>query len=592
MSRASRALAEAITTHAVAFRRDNDPAHLTRIRELVDALGPAGLADPAKRRVRYTGWVALPFRVSRARLRAANPAYRVAVAHPVRPELGPRGRVLRFGFEVTATGPLDAPPFSFFVSRGSESAGLRASNDLGRHQLERAGGDVAVRDDITGYLDSIRQWSVSSAPGDRLGDLAQEYPELLWDFLESDASEGLREYLTTSLARFPTNDRWADRYRLATHRVDSAFASDLTLLRVERPELAGPAATALPLPELVVSGDRAEAHAGPRMLPTPPTGWLTVEDAALQDGGTVTAGGRLFRYEASADPALDFVAGQWTTTFGSARNPDGVLLRRPDTAADPIEEGVLLSGRNDANWFHWTVEYLPRVLDIPAHISPEVPLIVTPRVPDTGLQALAELSDRPLVFVDPDHDQPIRRLHVAAPPVQVLDTTRVPWSDGLSINRAPLDAMRRLWGVDTARETPGRRVFVSRRSRHRGITNEEELVRIAERHGLEVVDPSELDFAGQRELFSGAEVLVGASGAVMANYLLMRPGSRILAMTSRQLADFVLPAALAAVADCSFGYLLGESDVRLEDLPDRLHWIHADFTVRPEAFDRALDDFL
>lgn len=589
-----RTFAARVTELAVAFRRDHDPEHLQTIRSLIDDLGDEATERPTRRRVVYTGWVAPPFRASRRRLRQANPGYDVTVNHPVRAEFGIRGRTRRFGLEVIAEGPIDGPEFKFFVSSRDRDSPLAASNDLARHQLERLGVSADPDAGIAGYVDHIRSSLVpaDTAPALWLDALAQDDPSLLWDFQDSEASRGMRARLADQLGTFATNDRWADRYRLAAHGLATSFTSDLAVLPVERPETGREGAVHVAAPALVVSGMRATPVATGRELPAPDTGWLHIDDALLQDGGTVTAGDRFIRYERSADPSLDFVAGQWMTTLGSSQHPDGVLLRRPDVTADRIDEAVLLAGRSDANWFHWMVEYLPRVLMIPASIGGDVPLLVTPRVPATGVEALRELTDRPIVVIDPAVTQPVGRLHVAAPPVEVLDTTKVPWDQGLRVNRAPLDDLRKRWGVHEPRVGTGRRVFVTRHSRHRGITNEHKLARLAQRYGLETVDPSGLDFAAQRRLFSDAEVLVGASGAVMANYLFMRPGSRIVALTSRQLADFILPAVLAEIAGSSFEYLLGTSTVRLTDVPDRNRWIHADFTVSPRDFERALRDLL
>ncbi|AYF98347.1 glycosyltransferase family 61 protein [Protaetiibacter intestinalis] len=593
MSTGYRSFADRVADLAIAFRRDHQVDHLDQIRRLIEGLG-SGSKPPSRRRVVYTGWVSRPFRVDRSRLLAANSGYAVAVGHPRRKELGVRGALQRFGLRVTAEGPIVGPDFRFFVSHREQDSPLPASNDLARRQLLSIGGTIEPAPNLLGYLDAIQSMPVpsESSPALWLDALVQESPALLWDFVDSPSSDGLREQMAAALATFPTNDRWADRYRLAAEGLSTEFASDLTALRVDRPVAGGSGIVPVKAVDLQVSGSRATAIEREQVLPAPDPGWLTVDDALIQDGGTVTSGDRFICYEGAADPARDFVAGQYTTTFGSSQHPEGVLLRRAASTGDPIDEAILLAGRSDANWFHWMVEYLPRVVGIPETVRSNVPLLVTPRVPPTGIQALRDVSDRPLVFIDPDVAQAVSRLHVAAPPVEVLDTTKIPWADGIRANRAPLDELRRQWGVDTARNHAGRQIFVTRRSRHRGITNEHLLARIARRHGLEVVDPSGLDYFEQRKLFADAEVLVGASGAVMANYLFMRPGSRILALTSRQLADFVLPAVLASIAGCSFEYLLGSSAARLSELPDRNHWIHADFSVPTNEFDLALRNFL
>jgi capsular polysaccharide biosynthesis protein len=105
---------------------------------------------------------------------------------------------------------------------------------------------------------------------------------------------------------------------------------------------------------------------------------------------------------------------------------------------------------------------------------------------------------------------------------------------------------------------------------------------------LELVDPSGLSWQEQIDLFSSSSLVVGASGAVMANYLLMAPGSRVLALTSDCLADFVLPAALAGISEVAFSYLTGPNESALEDHPSRTNWLHSSFSIRPKQFERAL----
>ena len=74
----------------------------------------------------------------------------------------------------------------------------------------------------------------------------------------------------------------------------------------------------------------------------------------------------------------------------------------------------------------------------------------------------------------------------------------------------------------------------------------------------------------------------------MANYLLMEPGSRVLALTSDCLADFVLPAALAGISEVAFSYLTGPNESALEDHQSRNNWLHSSFSIRPKQFERAL----
>jgi hypothetical protein len=75
---------------------------------------------------------------------------------------------------------------------------------------------------------------------------------------------------------------------------------------------------------------------------------------------------------------------------------------------------------------------------------------------------------------------------------------------------------------------------------------------------------------------------------VMGNYLLMPKGSEVLAITSRPLFDFVLPAAIAHVGGVGFSYVLGAASTKLTDHGNRNNWLHSDFSVQPRHFSSAL----
>ncbi|WP_158252846.1 DUF563 domain-containing protein [Cryobacterium sp. N21] len=327
--------------------------------------------------------------------------------------------------------------------------------------------------------------------------------------------------------------------------------------------------------------------AGPTVMRQPSQKWLRYENAFVQDGGTLVVGDQLISYEAAADPCLDFVAGQWETVFGSRHHPDSALLRKREYADKVIPEGILLSGRNDSNWFHWLVEYLPRLTQISDNVGADVPVVVSSRTPETGIAALRSLTTREIVVLDAELAHKVDVIHVMAPPVQILDTTRVPWAQGLSMNPRPLHEMRAQLGV-TDLLPPTRRVFLQRQSAHRGLRNEAELTGIARRHGLEILDPSTMTWTEQLTMFSTTSLLVGASGAVMANYILMAPGSSILALTSEALGDFVLPAAIASAVGAHFSYVTGPTVIPLIECQTRNAWLHSDFTVDATDFEAAL----
>jgi capsular polysaccharide biosynthesis protein len=597
-----RSVVEPIRAFRLTLDEDKLDESALSIRQLTEQVaGPAIVS--LRQFASFNGWLTRRngFRLSARTLRKLNPGYRVSVRRYTRPELGRRASVLRHGFRVHATGASDLGAFVFrVIGPHGNLQDLTPSNGDATYIMDAlTSTDTPKLGDKTvlpvGYLDSVLQ---APAPDDGhpetwLAALVHRHPQEIFELIDSPRGRFAAREFAKLLRIYPANARWADRFSMSANGSDGPFSSDYSVLRAVRPNPTRDRADAsMTVPLMVRDGDIVHAGRGTRPMPIPSEKWLHFEDAIVQDGGTVVVDDALIVYEEAADPRRDFVAGQQYSLHGSEYHPETALALMKPRATVPIPEGILLSGRNDANWYHWLIEYLPRVVQAEEVIDSGVPLIVSSRVPAAGIEALRTLTERAILVADPATSQRIGRLHVVAPPAQILDTTRVPWSDGLSINPAPLQAMRAIWRKQINPTAERRRVFLHRRAEHRGLLNQEDLMRVAQRHGLEVYDPSLMNFAEQLDLFASASLLVGASGAVMANYLMMTPGSRVLALTSESLQDFVLPAAIAEIANVRFDYLVGPSDLSLAEASDRNAWIHAHFTIPKGSFEAALTEAL
>ncbi|HEY8913983.1 glycosyltransferase family 61 protein [Lacisediminihabitans sp.] len=603
-TRAYRAFEKSFVDAVRAYALDYDERYLEAAAQLLVSLSTEThdhhVTSPV-RTVAIKGWMLSNsgFRISARHLRSLNPGYTIHAKRYLRPEIARRDqRPTPAGFIVNARSSIESPLFDF---RARDASG-------GTHLLPTSNSDAAFQasfyphlisdggpespDQPLGYLDSIRQapWPIDDDRTTWLGALAHRMPAELFDLIDAPVGEAWRGVVADLLGVFSSEARWSDRFNLAGRGPGSAFHSDLRLVNVDRPSggAGGALGDGVALPVFDGPNHIHRASPGPVHIDRPSTEWLHLEDALIQDGGTVLVGDSLVLYEEAADPRNDFVAGQWDTVYGSQSHPEAALVRLKEPSEERIAEGILLAGRSDGNWYHWLIEYLPRVLMIEPDLPPDIPLLVTRRTPESGLAALRAITDRPLVSFDPETLQSVGRLHVVAPPVQVLDTTRVPWSEGIRLNPQPLRALRTAWGLTDDPVVGGRRVFLSRRSAHRGLLNEKALVDSAIAHGLEIVEPGTMTFEDQLELFSSASLVVGASGAVMANYLMMSRGSRVIALTSEALTSFVLPAAIAAVAGVGFAYVSGPTSTTLAESGTRNNWMHSDFSIDPTVFSEAL----
>jgi Glycosyltransferase 61 len=416
-------------------------------------------------------------------------------------------------------------------------------------------------------------------------------PASLFYFADSEVGEPWRRQFAEIMTFVAPGTEWADRYEFLASGAAGTFTSGLEPMRVEVPAGTTETPGEFQAPVPVRARDIVNFVPGSTPIPRPGRAWLRVENASLQDGGTITSDANFIAYDPRTYPWLELMQMEARSVFGCKAQKDGVLVRRYPTADDDIPEAILLAGNYDWNWYHWMIEYLPRVLDVPAGIGPDVPVIVTDRVLPAGIEALREFTDRPVRVVDVHASQRVGLLHVAPPLGKINDWLLGDWLAGYSLDPESLHGMRAGWGVDAPRTGKGRRVFLRRSTRARTVKNQTSIERLLSRRGFEVVDPSTLTLSEQRELFSSAEVVVGASGAVMTNYLFMRPGSAVIALTSRQLYDYLPPATLAEVAGLKFRYVVGRSR------PPRraktvMGLVHADFRISMGELRRALEDTL
>ena len=112
--------------------------------------------------------------------------------------------------------------------------------------------------------------------------------------------------------------------------------------------------------------------------------------------------------------------------------------------------------------------------------------------------------------------------------------------------------------------------------------NEEDILPVLARHGVEKVVLEQLSFAEQVRLLGSASVLVGNHGAGLANMAWMAAGARVLELRRRGDRHNNCYFSLASALDLPYYYL--QCDGGSEKQPTH----SADLIVDPDQFDRAL----
>lgn len=199
------------------------------------------------------------------------------------------------------------------------------------------------------------------------------------------------------------------------------------------------------------------------------------------------------------------------------------------------------------NYYHWMYEVIPRV-----HLLRE-----------SGLSV-----ERFIVKSEPDHipfqSETLHQLGIAEDQlIRTCEGFHIQ-ADQLIVPSQPSFATK--WGYDAIRKTflkeesinptEKKRIYV-RRKWSRIITNESDLWEILTPYGFIQVELETLSVADQAQLFSSAEVIVGAHGAGLVNLTFCRPGTKVIEIFSP---TYITPLywAISSFGNLKHHYFIGD----------------------------------
>lgn len=528
-------------------------------------------------------------------LRKFNPECQIHVRRKFRRDLGIvhqlRGR--RIGFVASVLIPAKNLPFK--LPGLSHSEGLNFSTRKVQRESTGVLSSVEVTDSAAldmGFIDEV--WSVRYlSRGDKKLRQLERFLETrtfkIIEFLKNVKTPSRRLAIAERfITAGPTNEISA-RFALAAspNIARNLDLRGLALKQISQSySIEAPGSMVPTLPHGNHGFVSANAHG--KFVPSPKASVVRIDHVRVQAGSTIYDDDRLHVIEQAADPRQLFVSGQWDHVFGWPWC-DFALVREFRANTKILDSGGLLSGRNDSNWYHWIIEYLPRLREY-SSLEPTIPLLVSSNMNVNFRRALDVISSRPVLEIPRDRATRIRELWVSPPVVQVLDTSQVKFEDGLIADTESLLWLRR--EVRKRIEPRGPRlIFLRRRSVHRGLLNERDVELALNDLGFVSIDIAGMSFDDQVAYFAAADVIVGAGGAVMANYLFAKPGAQIIALASDASAGFVLPAVIASVAEANFSYCFGQTVQKIRDFENRLSWMHSDFTIRVSDVLKAVSKF-
>ena len=258
-----------------------------------------------------------------------------------------------------------------------------------------------------------------------------------------------------------------------------------------------------------------------------------------------------------------------------------------------LERAACFTDACAPNYAHWITEVLPRInLYCRAEESPEVPLIVNDSLHRNLMESLRIVvgDKRRILAISTGASVKVEHLSITSVtgyvPFERRSNRLKNHSHGRFSPYALLSLRQCLQERLGAPSSPFiRRVFIKRNSGIRNIINAREIEELLVARGFSVVEPESLTHAQQVVLFSNADVVVGATGAAMANLIFCKPTAKIIIMIPiYRYTSYWYWQNIACAVDNRVNYVLGKTT------RSAVTGIHSDFQINPSDLLNAIGE--
>lgn len=264
--------------------------------------------------------------------------------------------------------------------------------------------------------------------------------------------------------------------------------------------------------------------------------------------------------DTTCSPVLKFVAGHWQFLEQINSLQDHVRLKVSTESKNiNLDEAIFLIGRADENWYHLLLDTIPRYLSFEG-IDKDVPVLVRSDLPATSIELLRQIIPRTLIFLDPDDKVSVKLLHFLAGRSTVFDSK--PLNGEEQVMFSPLTIARtKNWilqiqkaNLDSAYPP---NIYIDRNARYRNVTNANRVISECKTNNYKILECNREFFLNQSHYFAFADHIISPGGAVLANIVFMKKGSKLSLIRSWRDSDLLLWKKLAGSCGVEFSEVKG-----------------------------------
>jgi capsular polysaccharide biosynthesis protein len=275
---------------------------------------------------------------------------------------------------------------------------------------------------------------------------------------------------------------------------------------------------------------------------------------------------KLLITEAAANPNLGFVAGIWPYVQSISKEKNKAIVWFEYNQIITLDEGILFSGRCSPNYFHWLIEYLGRAYII-SKINgiKNIPLIIDGEMFDSEFESLQSvLPNWPIIKLPKQTLLKVKKLHIPSISTFHPDQLDTPYWKGSGICLETLKFLKSAClssnQLDQFKSKKKKKIYITRKAGShsgRNIINNREVEILMDGLGFEIIDPSELTFKAQIQIFMESSTIIGPMGAAFTNIIFCEPKTKIIALSSPYTKRFCMQSNLANFAQCDYIILPG-----------------------------------
>ncbi|PKH01854.1 capsular biosynthesis protein [Psychromonas sp. MB-3u-54] len=266
---------------------------------------------------------------------------------------------------------------------------------------------------------------------------------------------------------------------------------------------------------------------------------------------------------------------------------------------DTIAKGVVVSllKEHSINYYHWITEVMPKLIEIMTCLNEEehnITILIDENIPSQSISIIDKLLaginsiEYNIVKVKKGELVFCQSLIYCTPLWISLDNTRYlpnPKKEFfVSVESLKKVKSKITQATKNKTDLTNRKIYLQRENnRLRKITNILEVERLLYKYGFDFVDPGSLDFEEQYNLFSQADIIIGASGAAFTNLLFMKSNSKAISLyPSAQSTNYYVFQPLADVSNVELIHFLTIPN-------DNSNSVHGDALVNIPGLESLLD---